>query len=62
MATSIEVKTGWQTTEFWGTVAAALIPLLNQAFGWHLPVEVMVSVAGSVAAYVVSRGWVKASS
>lgn len=52
-------KPGWKTTEFWGTAVAALVPLLNTALGWNLPVEGMVAVAGSIAAYVVSRGMAK---
>ena len=50
---------GWKTSEFWASVFAALVPLLNQAMGWNLPVESMVALAGSVAAYVLSRGMAK---
>ena len=48
-----------KTSEFWASVVAALIPLLNTAFGWELPVESLVAVAVSVAAYVLSRGRAK---
>ena len=55
----MEIKAGWKTSEFWASVAAALLPLLNTAFGWALPVEALVGVAGTVAAYVISRGLAK---
>jgi hypothetical protein len=53
------MKAGWKTSEFWGSVVAAVVPLLNGAFGWNLPVESMVGVAVSVAAYALSRGMAK---
>ena len=52
-------KPGFRTSEFWATCIAAIIPLLNQAFNWHIPVEAMVGIAGSIAAYVISRGQAK---
>ena len=55
------MKTGWKTSEFWASLVAALLPVLNHAFGWNLPVETLVGVAGSVAAYVLSRGVAKAA-
>ena len=54
-----EVKSGYKTSEFWMSVVAALVPLLIVALGWNLPVEGMIAVAGSVAAYVFSRGMAK---
>ena len=53
------MKSGWKTSEFWASVAAAILPLLNQALGWNLPVETLVGVAGSVAAYVIGRSVAK---
>ena len=53
------MKTGWKTSEFWASVVAAVVPLLNQALGWNLPVESMVGLAGTVAAYALSRGMAK---
>lgn len=55
----MEVKSGWKTTEFWASVAAAIVPLLNTALGWSLPVESLVAISGSIAAYVFSRGMAK---
>jgi len=54
-----DIKAGWKTSEFWASAVAALVPLLNTALGWSLPVESMVALAGSVAAYVLSRGITK---
>ena len=53
------MRTGWKTSEFWASVVAAFVPLLNQALGWNLPVEAMVGMAGTIAAYVLSRGLAK---
>jgi hypothetical protein len=55
------VKPGWRTSEFIVTVVAAIIPLINQAFGLNIPVEALVGIAGSIAAYVLSRGLAKAA-
>lgn len=52
-------KPGWKTTEFWGAAVAALVPILNQAFGWELPTEALVSLAVVVAGYALSRGLAK---
>jgi len=54
-----DLKPGWKTTEFWGSLAAAAIPLLNQAFGWNLPTEAIVSIVLAVAGYAISRGIAK---
>ncbi len=53
------MKTGWRTSEFWATAVAALIPLINTAFGLDIPVEALVSIAGTIGAYVLSRGMAK---
>jgi len=53
------MKAGWKTSEFWATVGAALVPILNQAFGWNLPVDVIAMVCANVAAYVLGRSVVK---
>ena len=59
METSKVVKAGWKTSEFWATAVASMVPLLNEAMGWNLPVEAMVALAGSIAAYVLPRGMAK---
>lgn len=57
--TTKPVKSGWKTTEFWATAATSIVVLLNQAFGWNIPPETLASLAGAVAAYVISRGVAK---
>lgn len=52
-------KQGWKTSEFWVTVAASTVAILNEAFGWNLPKEGILTVAGLVATYVLSRTAVK---
>ena len=51
----MQPKAGWKTTEFWMSVVAAFIPLVNQGFGLQIPTEAMIAVAG----YAVSRGLAK---
>jgi uncharacterized protein (DUF697 family) len=50
---------GWKTTEFWATVAASLITILNQAFNWHIPPETITQIVAGIAAYVLGRSVVK---
>ena len=53
------MKKGWTTSEFWVAAVGAVIPLLNQAFGWNIPPETIASFAGLLASYVISRGVAK---
>ena len=53
------VTPGWKTTEFWATVAASLVAILNQAFNWHIPPETITQIVGGIAAYVIGRSVVK---
>ena len=53
------MKAGIKTSEFYLTIVGALVPLLNQLFGWNIPLEAVLSVTGSLAAYVLSRGVAK---
>lgn len=55
----MDMKTGWKTSEFWVTVAASMIPLLNSAMGWNIPIESLAAFAGTIASYVLSRGVAK---
>lgn len=55
------VTAGWKTTEFWATVAGALVTILNKAFNWNLPPDAIISIVGGIAAYVISRAVVKAA-
>ncbi len=51
-----EPKAGWQTTEFWVTLAV----IAGTAFGVPVPPEVAATVMGGIgAAYVAGRAWVK---
>ena len=50
---------GYKTTEFWATLTAVVISLLNQGFGLNIPVDVIVTIASSIAAYTLSRGIAK---
>lgn len=57
--TVTEKKSGWQTSEFWLTVATSLIAILNKAFDWNIPQDTILQVVGVVASYVFSRGIAK---
>lgn len=55
----VAVEPGWKTTEFWATVAGSLVAILNQAFGWHIPQETIITVISGIATYVLGRSIVK---
>lgn len=57
----METRKGYRTTEFWLTAIGSLGALLNQsgALGVVLPMEAIMSVLGTIAAYAVSRGIAK---
>lgn len=52
-------KKGYKTTEFWFALAAALVAVLNAAFGWDIDSESLLALAGTVVAYVASRSYLK---
>lgn len=54
-----EKKAGWKTSEFWVTVVASVIAILNKAFDWNIPTDTLTQVVGVIAAYVLSRGLAK---
>ena len=57
----MEIKKGYRTTEFWLTAIGSIGTLLNQSgiLGSPLPMDAIMGVLGSIAAYVVSRGVAK---
>jgi len=53
---------GYKTTEFWVTTITSLVVILNQSgiLGtFVIPTEAVMSIAGIVASYVISRGVAK---
>lgn len=52
-------KKGYKTTEFWFTLAGAIIVLINAGTGLDLDSESILALAGTIAAYVASRSYVK---
>jgi hypothetical protein len=52
-------KQGYKTTEFWFTIVGALIVLVNAGTGLDLDSESILALAGTVAAYVASRSYLK---
>jgi hypothetical protein len=57
----MDVKKGYRTTEFWLTAIGSIGTLLNQSgiLGTALPMDAILGVLGSIAAYAVSRGVAK---
>lgn len=53
---------GYKTSEFWLTAASSIFSLLNQSgvIGVPLPTDLIMTVIGGVAAYVLGRSGVKA--
>ena len=53
---TIGPKPGYQTTEFWVTLAV----MAGAMFGFPIPPEIAATVMGGIgAAYVAGRAWVK---
>jgi hypothetical protein len=52
---------GYKTTEFWLTLLGSLATFANQSgvLGSPLPVEPIMAILGSIAAYAVSRSQTK---
>lgn len=50
----------FKSRKFWLTVAAALVTLANDAFGLNLPAEAILTLVGTVAAYVLGQSLVDA--
>jgi len=60
----MEKKPGYKTSEFWVTFATSIAAIFNQSgiFGeYQLPIEAVVTLAGLVATYVISRTVIKSS-
>jgi len=36
----------WRDGKFWGGLLTVLVPYLNEALGWNLPVEVITGIVG----------------
>ena len=53
------VKSGLKSTEFYVAIIAALIPVMNTHLGLHIPVEGVLSIAGVVVSYIISRTVIK---
>ena len=53
-------KKGYKTTEFWLTLGAAVVAVVNATTGLDLDAESIIGLAGMVAAYVASRSFLKA--
>jgi len=55
------MKSGYKTSEFWLTALGSILTLANQSglIGVPLPTEAVMSLAGMIAAYIGSRGYVK---
>lgn len=53
-------KPGWQTTEFWAALAAALGTVAASAKGWLQPEYSAIAVAIEAGAYALARALTKA--
>lgn len=54
-----QFKKGYKTTEFWLTIVGGVVVLLNGALGWDLDAASITGMAGSIAAYVLGRSYLK---
>lgn len=54
------MKPGFLTSEFWLSVAALAVGFVHKKIGLDLDPMSLLTLFGSVATYVFSRGWAKA--
>jgi len=54
-----KIKKGLHSTEFYLALIGAIIPVLNTHLGFAIPVEGMLSIAGVIVTYIISRTVVK---
>ena len=54
-----QFKRGYKTTEFWLTIVGGVVVLLNGALGWDLDAASITGMAGSIAAYILGRSYLK---
>ncbi|MCK4911801.1 MAG: M15 family metallopeptidase [Thermodesulfovibrionales bacterium] len=54
-----KVKSGVRSSEFYLAIIGALIPVLNTHLGFAIPVEGVLSIAGVIVSYIISRTVVK---
>ena len=52
-------KQGLRSTEFYLAIMGAMIPVLNTHLGFAIPVEGVLSIAGVIISYIISRTIVK---
>lgn len=52
-------KPGFTTTEFWFSIVAALVPILNKVLGWGLDASEVATAIAPAVAYAVGRGLAK---
>ncbi len=54
-----KVKSGVRSSEFYLAIIGALIPVMNTHLGFAIPVEGVLSIAGVIVSYIISRTVVK---
>lgn len=53
------MKAGVKTSEFWLAIVGAILPVLNDQFGWKIPSEQVIAVAGLIGTYILGRSGIK---
>ena len=54
-----QVKAGLKTSEFWIAILAAIIPVLNQNLGLHIPIGAIMTVGTVAITYILNRMHIK---
>ena len=54
-----KVKSGLRTSEFYMAMLGAVLPIMNSHLGLNVPVGGVMSIAGVVVSYIISRTVVK---
>jgi hypothetical protein len=52
-----DLKPFWQSKRFWMTLAGIAVPIINRAAGLNLSETEIVTMVGTIAAYVVAKSY-----
>lgn len=51
----MQTKPVWQSKTVWAAVIGVIIPILNQAFGWNMNVEEVLTMVLPLIAYILGE-------
>ncbi len=49
-----------KSRKFWLAIVGAILPILNETFGWSIPTEAILTILGPILAYIFAEAYVDA--